>query len=339
MALASIIAHHIHRQSPASPISTQARNDNFNSSGALEELAYELKTQFIRKGGKNYGRFSDNIGEAPFSAWLQDYRQERLSFASFTQKALQQFAQLLDNSESFINSHLFFIEENIEAGQYLWIYALEHHSGLYLDSDITLSDSMYLDTANFTLAAKINLTDWDSGDSATYVTLMRSRGDKDIADAFTHFIGFSDKHDVKTETAEFLQVVNEFTQTLDEPTARITRTKVADYCLEQNKAGKPVVIQDLSHSLATDIKSYEPSVFTRYVETQKPDIKPEFIPHAGQVRSFVRISGRNESLSMSFASECLGKEIEYDAERDVLTIKNLPQALKARLIKHLKQMG
>jgi nucleoid-associated protein len=73
------------------------------------------------------------------------------------------------------------------------------------------------------------------------------------------------------------------------------------------------------------------------VESSKPDLKPDFIPHAGQIRSYVRISGRNDSLSMSFASECLGREIEYDAEKDVLTITNLPPSLKARLIKHLKE--
>lgn len=337
MALASIIAHRIYRQSPTSAVNIQLRNEVFNTTGKLEELAYEFKTQFIRKGGKSYGRFSSDIGEHPFPAWLQDYRQERLSFSSLTHKAMQQFVQLLTNTESPIDSQVFFVEENIEAGQHLFVYILEHQSGLYLDGDINLCDSVYLDTANFTLAAKINLSDWDAGDSATYLTLMRSRGDKDVADAFANMVGFSDKHDVKNDTAEFLNAVEHFTKTLDEPTAKITRTRVADYCLEQNKAGKPVIIQELSHSLAAEIKSYPPEIFTRYVETQKPEIKPEFIPHAGQVRSFVRISGRNESLSMSFASECLGKEIEYDAENGVLTIKNLPQSLKAQLIKHLKE--
>lgn len=337
MALTSIIAHHISRQSPTSAVKTQLRNEVFPTEGKLEELAYEFKTQFIRKGGKSYGRFSSDIGEHPFPAWLQDYRQERLSFSSFTQKAMQQFVQLLTHTESPIDSQVFFVEENIEAGHYIFVYVVEHQSGLYLDSDINLCDSHYLDTANFTLAAKINLSDWDAGDSATYLTQMRSRGDKAVADAFANLVGFSDKHDVKNDTAEFLHAVDHFTKTLDEPTAKITRTKVADYCLEQNKAGKPVVIHELSNSLAAEIKSYQPDTFTRYVETQTPAIKPEFIPHAGQVRSFVRISGRNESLSMSFASECLGKEIEYDAEKDVLTIKNLPQSLKTRLIKHLKE--
>src|SRR5690606_34617421 len=176
----------------------------------------------------------------------------------------------------------------------------------------------------------------NAGNSSTYLTLMRARGDKDIAEAFSQFIAFTDKYDIKQETAEFLSVVDQFSETLDEPTAKITRAKVVDYWLEQNNAGKTVAIADLSQTLAQEVKGYEPERFVRYVETNKPEIKPEFIPHAGQIRSYVRISGRNDSLSMSFASECLGREIEYDPDNDILTIKNLPSSLKARLLKHLK---
>jgi Nucleoid-associated protein len=51
----------------------------------------------------------------------------------------------------------------------------------------------------------------------------------------------------------------------------------------------------------------------------------------------VRISGRDELMSMSFASDCLGETIVYDAETDSLTIRKIPSALKARLMKHLRE--
>lgn len=337
MAISAIVAHRIYRHSPGSAFELQLRSEMFATNGKLEELAYELKAQFIRKGGKSYGRFSDEIGEFPLPAWLKDCREDRLSFLSFTHKAMQQFQQSLEKAESLLDAYIFFVEEKLEVGDTLHIYLIEHLSGLYLDGDLAMDESLHLDTNGFNLAAKIQLQDWVDADSTTYLTLIRSRSDKDISEAFTQFIAFTDKQDIKQETAEFLKVVDDFSQTLDEPTARITRSKVVDYCLEQNKAGKTVTIADLSQSLAEEVKSYEPERFVRYVESSKPDIKPEFIPHAGQIRSYVRISGRNDNLSMSFASDCLGREIEYDADQDVLTIRNLPPALKARLIKHLKE--
>ena len=336
MALASIISHHVYRNVPGASVTTQLRDDAFSPSGKLEELIYDLKSNFIRKSGKNYGRFSSETADFPFAAWLQEYRAERLSFSSFSAKAIGHFKHELEKIESLFDGYIFFAEENIEAGNYLYLFVVEHMSGLYLDSELALDDSRYLDTSGFNLAAKINLSEWDSGDSATYLTLMRTRGDKELSVAFANLLGFSDKHDIKGDTAEFLQIVDSYSQELDEQAARLTRSKVVDYCLEQNKAGKPVVITELSNTIASELKTQEPEHFSRFVQQKQPEKKAEFIPDSGQIRNYVRISGRNDSLSMSFASECLGKEIVYDAEQDVLTIKNIPPALKSRLLKHLK---
>lgn len=337
MAFSAIIAHRIQRESPTTSVTIHNRTEAFTASGKLDELAYELKTNFIRKGSKSYGRFSSETVDFPFSAWLQEYRQERLSLESFTQKALGHFKNELEKNEQFIDSYVFFAFEKIEAGDFLHVFVVEHLSGLYLDINLAINDSLYLDSSGFSLAAKINLTEWDAGESATYLVLLRARGEKELIEAFTNFIGFSDKHDIKSDTVDFLQAVESFSQTLDEATAKITRTKVVDYCMEQKKAGKPVVIRELSDSLSQEIKSYEPEHFSRHIEEKQAESKSEFIPDAGQLRNYIRISGRNDSLSMSFASECLGNDIVYDPNSDSLTIKNIPPALKARLLKHLKE--
>ncbi|MES2674489.1 MAG: nucleoid-associated protein [Pseudomonadota bacterium] len=336
MAFSLIVAHRITRTAPTASVTTQTRTDVFSANGKLDELAYELKNNFIRKNAKNYGRFSSETAEFPFSAWLQEYRQERLGFTNFTQKALNHFKSELEKSENVLNAFVFFIVEKIEAGEFLYVFVVEPMSGLYFDGDIALSDSLYLDSSGFSLAAKINLLDWDSAESLTYLALLRARGDKEVSDAFTRFIGFSDKHDIKSDTNEFLQTVEHFSQTLDDTTAKITRTKVVDYCLEQKKAGKPVVISELSNNLSQEIKHYEPDHFAKFVETKNAEVKNEFIPDSSQLRNYIRISGRNDSLSMSFESACLGNEIVYDPASDSLTIKNIPPALKARLLKHLK---
>ncbi|WP_111642638.1 nucleoid-associated protein [Marinimicrobium alkaliphilum] len=337
MALKTIITHQIQHPSPTQSVTTHCRPEPNKIEGYLEELVYELKSQFVRKGGKNYGRFSAETAEHPFSAWLAEYRAERLGFTSFTQKAMGQCASELEKTQSPLDAHLMFVEEHIEAGQFLYVFLLEHMSGLYLDADMEPDTSRYLDTAGFRFAAKIDLQAWEAGDSATYLTMMRLRGDKELADVFSHLLGFSDKHDIKTDTSEFLALVDNYSESLDESSARLARTQVVDYCLEQDKAGRPVVITELSDTLSQALKTPEPAHFSRFVEERQSEKKPEFIPDAGQIRSYVRISGRTDSLSMSFASECLGKEVVYDPDQDVLTITKLPPALKSRLLKHLKQ--
>ena len=94
--------------------------------------------------------------------WLRDYREERLSFISFTQKAMQQFQQALEKAESLLDAYVFFVEEKLEVGDTLNVYLVEHQSGLYLDGELTMDDSLFLDTSGFNLAAKIQLNDWTS---------------------------------------------------------------------------------------------------------------------------------------------------------------------------------
>lgn len=337
MAITHILAHRISRPRPDSELNTQIASNSFNLTGEVEEIAYALKTQFIRKGGKTYGRFTDDIGAAPLPAWLKDYREERLSFNRFTEKAMEQLKEVFNTTSDLIDGFLFFVEEKIEASESITMYFVEHDSGHYLDAELSLTPSIYLDFEKFTLAAKINCTDWDTGNSSTYLTLIRSRGNKDINEAFANWLGFSDKANIRAETHQFLNAVESFTQTLDEPAAKLTKAKIANYCLEQNKAGKTVEIEELAENIATETKTFEPNVFTEYIQKAEPQLKDEFIPHAGEIRSFVRISGRNDNLSMSFASECLGSDIEYDFEKDLLMIRNIPSSLKKQLIAHLKQ--
>lgn len=336
MAFSHIIAHRIRRLQPTESAHVQLRPEVFDANGKLDELGYELKVNFIRKGGKFYGRFSAETIEFPFSSWLKECRAERLGFASFTHKAMKQFAYALEKTEITLDAYIFFLIEKIEAGDSLYVFVIEHTNSLYLDGDLAISDSCFLNSAQIALAAKINMQDWDAGESVTYLAMVRERGEKELSDAFTNFIGFSDKHDVKNDTVEFLKIVDNFTEALDETAAKMTRSKVVDYCLEQNKAGKSVVIKDLSNTLSQDLKTYEPDHFSRYVASTQNHIKTEFIPDTSQVRSYARISGRNDSLSMSFDAECLGNNILYDPASDSLIIKNLPPALKARLLKHLQ---
>jgi len=51
----------------------------------------------------------------------------------------------------------------------------------------------------------------------------------------------------------------------------------------------------------------------------------------------VRLSGRNDQLSMSFSADCLGESIVYDKNTDSLVISNIPGPLKLKLIKHLQE--
>lgn len=335
MAFSQIIAHRIYRQAPSDSVATQLRPTSFDITGILEEQSYELKAQFLRKGGKHYGKFSDDLANSPIIGLLREYREQKIDFVSFSQRLVKQAEFLLSEDETLFDGYIFFLHEAIEAGESLWVFFVEHNSGNYLDADLSLTLSQHLDLQGFNLAAKIQIDEWETGNTSTYITLLKSRGDKEFADIFTQWIGFSDKHDIKGDTKVFLSTLDSFTEQFDEPTAQLTKRKAVDYCIERTKQGKQVDVEELSNNLAEEIKAYEPKAFSQHFEKQQ-ELTKEFIPDTSQLRSYVRLSGRTDNLSMSFASACLGSDIIYDPASERLIIQNIPPALKARLIKHLK---
>lgn len=359
MALSHIIAHRIDRTDPTKESTLATRETNWEKNGYIEECFRELKLTMIKRLGKDYGRFSDDKAAHPLSAWLDEYHQEKIPFERLTQKAMQQLKLTLDSTDIPLNGFVIFAHERLATSEHMHIFFVQHLTGQYINSDLAIDTSLYLDTQGLRLAANINIDDLYSEDPhrvGSALTLLRWRGEKELSDVFTQLIGFAEKIDVAAETDVFLGVVSDYTKTLPDDIAHQTNKQVVEYCLEQDKAGKPVVISELSSQLkenppvrpekvgndSDQSSEYReenaapiPSLpeFSEFLSSTQPAAKPELIPDTSKLRQFVRLSGRNNQLSMSFASSCLGDSIVYDPGTDSLIIKDIPARLKARLVK------
>jgi nucleoid-associated protein len=353
MALSHIIAHRVQRLDPTKEAVISTRDAEWLVDGRIEECFRELKHTMMKRLGKDYGCFSEDRAAHPLSPWLDEYHQEKMSFESFSQKAMKHLALEIDKTEEPLDGFMVLAHERLATSELLHIFFVQHQTGQFIDGDLTINESFYLDTSGIRLAVKIDLDDLYSEDphrTSAAITLLRWRGEKELSDIFIAFIGFIEKVDVAAETDKFLGVVTDYTKALPDDIAHQTNKQVVDYCLEQNKIGKPVVISELSAQLkenppvrAEKINSSgEPTPneapvdlpeFSNFVSSAQPEAKPEIITDTSKLRQFVRLSGRNNQLSMSFASSCLGDSIVYDPSTDSLTIKDIPPRLKARLIK------
>lgn len=361
MPLSHIIAHRIQRTTPTEAATLKLRDKVLSFDGKIEECFRELKHCMIKRLGKEYGQFSSDTSSHPLSSWLLEYTADKMSFESVSQKAMQHLKNELDKTEEVIDCFVFFAHESQEASECIHIFFVQHNAGQFIDGDIELSDSLYLNTSDIRLGAKIDLTEWQSDDHyrvANTLSLLRWRGEKELSDIFIAFIGLAEKIDIQADTEEFLNVVSDYTKDLPEDIAHHTKKQVVNYCIEQDKSGKPVVMAELSQELksnpaprtvkvSTDADTGETvelapepikplPEFERFVESHAPSTKPELRPDHSQLRQYVRLSGRNNQLSMSFASSCLGDSIVYDPETDSLIIKEIPTRLKAHLTKHLQ---
>jgi len=352
MALTHIIAHRIQRLTPGEAATIKVRETCWSQNGRIEECFRELKLCVMKRFSKEYGRFSDDHASHPLSSWLGQYSDEKMGFESVSKNAMTHFKTELDKTEALVDGFVFFAHEVLEHESVIHVFFVQHNTGQFIDGELDLSESFYLDTSNVCLAAKINMTDWQSGDThraSSALTLLRWRGEKELSDVFVDVVGFAEKIDVSADTEEFLSTVASYTKDLPEEVAFQTKKQVVDYCLEQDKVGKPVVMAELSRELketkvpfddnngeADTVECKALPDFAAFVAQSQPVAKPELIPDKSQLRQFVRISGRDNNLSMSFTSSCLGDSIVYDPDSDSLTINNIPASLKTRLAKHLQ---
>ncbi len=331
MAITHVIAHHTLRTTGDGEARFVARDTELPLDGKVEELLRELKRTYCNRTGKSYGQFSEDTGNYPFSGLLKNYCDKSISFASFTRTIMQHFKVELEKDDAVVDAHFLIFQEKLADTEYLYLFMVDHDEALYIDGELLVKSTHNI--GGLMLGARIDLLEWQSGGGG-YLSLMRQRGDKALTDAFFGLVGFADQQmDIYKDTAEFLDIVSAYSKQLPEDKAQEARAKVVDYCIAQDKSGESVVFDTLSGV----VNEEQPEAFAKFVKQKQQLPKKALIPHRTRMRQFLRLSGRDEEMSLSFNVECLGNSIEYDADNETLTVKKIPNALKSRLLEHFRE--
>jgi Nucleoid-associated protein len=120
MPLTHFIAHRVQRLSPTEPSHVHCRESVFTLNGKIEEVFRELKQSYLKRLGKQYGRFSEDIGQFPLSSWLRELNEEKIDFARFSELLLKQLKTVFDSGE-FALEGLFFYRTRAARG---WLRSL-----------------------------------------------------------------------------------------------------------------------------------------------------------------------------------------------------------------------
>lgn len=303
--------------------------------GDYETLAAQLKRLFNSKPGKTYGRFSEDLGEHPFSAWLKDYREEKQGFEGFSDRVLAHWGELIGRTRAEYSGHLLLVEEALADGDALFLYGLETDPAFFVSNDNRLDSQDVLSLARLNLAVRIEVSDWLSETPAdNYMTAFKGRGSGDIGEAFLHLTGFRSNVDVPRETQTFLNAVEAYVQEADAAQAQNIRTRAYDFCKEQSQLGEPVGIAELSGYLDESA----PERFARFA-AESADWPETTVLHPDhrKIRKLVRIAASGNGMSLSFSSDLVNRAVHYDAEKDALVITRLPKGLKQQLQQFLDQ--
>jgi nucleoid-associated protein len=360
MPVTHFVTHQINKeaQKPAAMVTATANEVEVDDYCHL--VMSQLKGIFVQRASKRYGCFNPEI--TGFKGLTLNWLNDQQSFLSWTKKISEQFADTMDNTELEIDGYLAFAKEELADTDKLYIFHLREKSNVCLTADMKLSESRILDFSNTGFGLCIDLTELlkeqEQGKRSLekYFTFSFGRGDKPIQKLFSEYSGFIDTLDTEQETQEFLEIVEEYASTLSEDQSVETKTKVIEYCVEQDKQGEAVEFKTLSGQL----DSSAPEKFEQFVALKKRErrqvrprsestmndapehstelahgeevIKAELIPDRKSLKNYLRYSGKNKEVTLSFAATALGADISFDPAENSLTIKNLP----SRLLKQLK---
>ncbi|MDI9244907.1 nucleoid-associated protein [Marinobacter sp. CHS3-4] len=302
--------------------------------GDYEGLQKQMKRLFNSKPGKKYGRFSEDTGESPFSAWLGDYLADRQSFASMTDRLFKQWQELLTGAQEEHQGHLMLVHEALADSEVVYLLIIESDSALRFDGQQALDTTDVLSLSRLNLAVRIEIDDWKSDQAAeNYLTLVHARGTGEIGDHFIRLCGFTNQVDVEKETLTFLDAVEAFAKSSEPEKAGEVRHKAYEFCKEQHALGEPVEIEALSGYLDEN----EPQRFKEFAsETAELPESGVLHPDHRKVKKLVRIAGSGGGMSVSFSSDLVNQAVYYDRDNDALTITRLPKALREQLKRYLE---
>ncbi|SFR52146.1 nucleoid-associated protein [Marinobacter daqiaonensis] len=319
---------------PGQPARMQAGAPLQEPGGDYEMLHKQMKRLFNSKPGKKYGRFSEDIGENPFSAWLKDYLEDKQTFASLTDRLFGQWQELLNGAQEEFSGHLMLVHEALADGEVAYLLILESDSALRFDGNQALDSTDVLSLSRLNLAVRIELDDWLSGNtSENYLTLVHGRGTGEAGELFIRLCGFTNQVDVEKETLTFLDAVEAFAKSSEPEEAGKVRARAYEFCKEQHALGEPVEISALSGYLDES----QPERFREFAsQTAEMPESGVLHPDHRKVKKLVRIAGSGGGMSVSFSSDLVNQAVYYDRDKDALTITRLPKALREQLQRYLE---
>lgn len=329
MTLKHCIIHKIERSSANEQISRQIREEENNAEGPIASLFEQLKRTFLGRSQKQYGHFDTELTDNPLPAWLKDHCKAGSSFHSLSKSIVDQLKIKLDSTEDGFQAHLLIAMDRVLEQDQFYIFWIRHEEAQHIANNLEVETSRFIEASKLQYAVRINLDEWQEQDSQKYMSLLTARGNKELSEAFSQLCGFSAGLDLVEDTREFLGIVDQFTENLPEEDGREYKTKLLDYCIEQDSHGTPVFIKEISSQLNEEA----PQQFADFVAEKQQTVKEELHTDRASLKRYIRFFGRDKNISISFSADMFGEHIQYDAQSGTLTIKQIPKSLKEQLSK------
>lgn len=332
MSISDFITHHL---SCAADTDTTLRlgTQTTPADDQTQSLINELKRNFFSRLSREHGSFAAEGDPAPLPLGLTAYAKQPQDFVALTTRLMQQWQALLGpDSQDFEADVICFVEKNTDHHVFYLLVA-GHKTAFTVSDDLTIASTQYLDLGPALFGIKVDLHEWQTAKHYAYLSFVPPRGNRGLADSFIALTGFSAGLDKADSTEAFLTGVEAFTQHVDQGLVDNYRNQVVDYCAHQEQRDAPVDLRELSQS----VEGIDSDRFSRFMSDYTPDDQSTLMMDRRSLRRYVKFTGREKDLAISFSSSQLNSRVHYDPDKDTLSIDGIPRALRDQLLRHLNK--
>lgn len=298
-------------------------------SNAVANLVEQLHLAYNGKPAKGYAAFETEKSPKVALA-LADWQSGNSDYLGFSRATTDALVQELSQHQLPETGYLLLAHYRYLASEFLLICLLGSKDHFELTEQLELATSRHLDISRMQLAARLDLTEYAvNREQGHYISFIRGRAGRKVADFFLDFLGCAEGTDAKANSQLVLASVEEYLGAAEfapeEKTA--ARRQVFDYCEERAKAGQEVVLAELSAVVDPE----QENGFLHYCAEQQLAVAEQFPVEVKELKKLVKFNGAGGGLSVSFDEKLLGERVSYDLKTDTLVIKGTPPNLRDQL--------
>lgn len=300
----------------------------------VEQMMLQLHQGYQNKA-KGYGIFQES---SIFAQSLNRLLENELDFLPFSHESTHLLINELSKYNFADNGTLVLCQYNFLATDYLFIALLDSRISMLVNEQLEIQRTEYLDITQFDIAARINLTDLQlNANSNRYLTFIKGRVGRKIADFFMDFLGAEEGLNPQVQNQCLLQAVDDYCVQgeLNREQTQAVKKQVFEYCKGQLNSGEEIELAELSNKLPT--LNQQP--FMAFTQEQNYGLEENIPPVRTALKSLTKFSGSGKGVTISFDAELIAQRIIWDEAADTLTIKGLPPNLRDQLQRRLKALN
>ncbi|PHP91621.1 nucleoid-associated protein YejK [Pantoea agglomerans] len=302
------------------------RDSLLPATNTVNAMVEELHRVYSAKS-KAYGLFN---AESELAEALRNCRKGNDDFLAFSRAATGRLRDELSKYPFAEGGVVLFIHYRYLAVEYLLIAVLNSQSSMRVNEQMDISSTHYLDINHADIVARIDLTEWETNPESTrYLTFLRGRVGRKVADFFMDFLGAEVGLDTKAQNRGLLQAVDDYCNEsqLDKQERQNYRQQVYSYCNEQLQAGEEIALEELS----SELPPLGEKTFQTFTQEQGYELEESFPADRSTLRQLTKFAGSGGGLTLNFDAMLLGERIFWDPATDTLTIKGTPPNLRDQL--------